>query len=169
MFYEYCPPRWVWNHPEVSVVLSGMNEEEHIEENIRIANEAHPESLSENELQRIDSVKKKYKELMKVGCTGCNYCMPCSQGVDIPGNFALLNNRSIETSRIMRFRLGRRYSKFVNSSEKVDKNRPNGNASICNDCGECVSSCPQHIEIPMELKKAHAILGKGKKTSEYYR
>ena len=84
--------RWVWNHPEVTVVLSGMNEETHIEENLKVAGEAYPNSLTETELQLIKKVEQKYRELMKVGCTGCRYCMPCPSGVNIPLCFELYNN-----------------------------------------------------------------------------
>ena len=83
--------RWVWNHQEVTVVLSGMNNEAHIDENIRAAGSALPLSLSPDDLARIDRVKETYRQLMKVGCTGCGYCMPCPAGVDIPGCFALYN------------------------------------------------------------------------------
>jgi predicted aldo/keto reductase-like oxidoreductase len=84
--------RWIWNHPEVTVVLSGMNEEIHIEENLRIAAEAYPNSLTEAELQLVKRVTSKYRELMKVGCTGCRYCMPCPAGVNIPLCFEEYNN-----------------------------------------------------------------------------
>ena len=84
--------RWVWNHPEVTVVLSGMNEEKHVQENLRIAEQAYPNSLTEAELQLIKKVESKYRELMKVGCTGCQYCMPCPAGVNIPLCFEEYNN-----------------------------------------------------------------------------
>jgi predicted aldo/keto reductase-like oxidoreductase len=84
--------RWVWNHPEVTVVLSGMNEEHHIEENIRIASNAHPDSLSDNEIALFKRVARQYRKMMKAGCTGCHYCMPCSSGVDIPTCFELYNH-----------------------------------------------------------------------------
>jgi predicted aldo/keto reductase-like oxidoreductase len=85
--------RWIWNHPEVTVVLSGMNEEEHIRENLRVANEGYPNSLSENELDLISRVERKYRSLMRAGCTGCRYCMPCPSGVDIPTCFEAYINR----------------------------------------------------------------------------
>ncbi|MGA2162421.1 MAG: aldo/keto reductase, partial [Methanoregula sp.] len=66
---------WVWNHPEVTVVLSGMNNEAHIDENIRVAGSALPQSLTPDDIARIDQVKETYRRLMKVGCTGCGYCM----------------------------------------------------------------------------------------------
>ncbi len=79
--------RWVWNHPEVTVVLSGMNDEAQVEENLRIAADARPGSLTAAELGLVGRVGRKYREIMKVGCTGCGYCQPCPSGVDIPGSF----------------------------------------------------------------------------------
>ena len=79
--------RWVWNHPEVTTVLSGMNNELHIDENIHAADKALPNSLTVDELSTIARVGDTYRRLMKVNCTGCRYCMPCPAGVDIPGCF----------------------------------------------------------------------------------
>jgi uncharacterized protein len=73
-------------------VLSGMNEEEHIKENIRIASESLPESLTEQEISIIEKVRSTYQDLMRVGCTGCAYCMPCPAGINIPSAFKNLNN-----------------------------------------------------------------------------
>jgi len=84
--------RWIWNHPEVTVVLSGMSEEAHIDENLRIASEALPRSLTKEELSLITRVETKYRDILKVGCTGCRYCMPCPSGVNIPLCFEEYNN-----------------------------------------------------------------------------
>jgi hypothetical protein len=83
--------RWVWNHLEVTVVLSGMNDESHIEENLRAAASALPDSLTQEELALVGRVRDTHNRLMKVGCTGCGYCMPCPAGVDIPGCFSSYN------------------------------------------------------------------------------
>src|SRR5664280_964922 len=95
--------RWVWNHPEVTVVLSGINEESHIAENIAIVENAHPNSLSESELQLIEKVSQTYRKIMKVGCTGCGYCQPCPAGVLIPRCFEIytphLFDRNLDLSR----------------------------------------------------------------------
>ena len=83
--------RWVWNHPEVTVVLSGMNAESQITENLKTAETALPNSLNPDELATINQVAAAYKRLMKLPCTGCSYCQPCPQGVNIPASFNLYN------------------------------------------------------------------------------
>ena len=85
--------RWVWNHPEVSVVLSGMNETKQISENIESASIAKENSLNANDLETIQKVKEIFTKKMKINCTACEYCMPCPQGVDIPKNFSCLKDR----------------------------------------------------------------------------
>jgi hypothetical protein len=136
--------RWIWNHPEVSVVLSGMNEEEHIEENIKIANEAFPESLSENEIQLISKAKKKYTELMKVGCTGCHYCMPCPSGVNISLCFEFYNTAHMFGS------LRKAKMQYLFSLSGVASDA--ACASLCEKCGECEEACPQNIPIRRHLE-----------------
>jgi predicted aldo/keto reductase-like oxidoreductase len=84
--------KWVANHPEVSVILSGMTTMEQLKENIRVADEFKPDSLTQKELGIIERVVKAYKDIMAVGCTGCNYCMPCPNGVNIPMIFSLYND-----------------------------------------------------------------------------
>jgi predicted aldo/keto reductase-like oxidoreductase len=83
--------RWVWNHPEVTMGLSGMNDEKQVEENIKTAETARPNSLSQADLSVVSSVASCYRRLMKVPCTGCAYCMPCPNGVNIPANFSIYN------------------------------------------------------------------------------
>jgi len=120
-------------------VLSGMNEEEHVEENIRIANEGFPRSLSESELKLIDRVKKKYNELMKIGCTGCNYCMPCPNGVNIPSCFDYYNSGYLFDNKLMCNML---YLSFIPDHELASK---------CQNCGECEEKCPQKLPIQQHL------------------
>jgi len=138
--------RWVWNHPEVTVVLSGMNKEEHIEENLKVADEAYPNSLTGSELQLVNKVEQKYRELMKVGCTGCRYCMPCSQGVDIPSCFEDYNNMHMTGDTA-----GFRFHYAVKLSGILSVGEP-AFASKCVQCGECLEKCPQHIDIPTILE-----------------
>lgn len=160
--------QFLWNRPEIATVLSGMGSQKMVDENCDSADRSGINSLIETENEVLTRVAEIFRKKILVPCTACNYCMPCPQGVDIPGNFALLNNRSMETSRIWRFIIGRNYGKLAKSSKKVDNNSPNGNASLCDNCGKCVTNCSQHINIPIELDRTHAILGKKKKISDYY-
>ena len=84
--------RWVWNQPEVSTALSGMNSMAQLEENLKIASEGHPNSLSSEELALIDQVTETYQKMLAIDCTACSYCLPCPQGVNIPHNFRLYND-----------------------------------------------------------------------------
>jgi predicted aldo/keto reductase-like oxidoreductase len=137
--------RWVWNHPEVSVVLSGMTTMEHVTANIRAAKDANENSLTAKELATIAQVKKIFQDRVKVNCTGCAYCMPCPAGINIPTCFGAYND----------------YWVFDNSPEA--KNMYNivtklaSPASKCVECGKCESHCPQSIAIRQELKNVKAL------------
>ena len=137
--------RWVWNLPEVTIVLSGMNHENQIEENLRIAGEAYPESLTAQELLLVSRVEEAYRGLMKAGCTGCRYCIPCPSGVNIPVCFEHYNAYHMFDNR--------RRTKMVYPvmlGGLID-GKP-GFASQCTDCGECLEKCPQHLPIPDLLR-----------------
>ena len=139
--------RWVWNHPEVTVVLSGMNEESQIEENLKIADEAYPNSLTETEIQIVSKVEQKYRQLMKIGCTGCQYCMPCPSGVNIPECFSIYNNlHMFGNAGSSKFTYAVRMSGVFTNGE------PGGFASQCIECSQCVEKCPQSLQIPDLLK-----------------
>lgn len=143
--------RWVWNHPEVTVVLSGMNEESHIAENIAIAENAHPNSLSDSELQLIEKVAQTYRKIMKVGCTGCGYCQPCPAGVLIPRCFEIYNNMHMyNTTAEAPFMYVMRMCGALTGQP--------GYASQCTQCEECLEKCPQQIDIPAFLEKVAAEL-----------
>ena len=132
--------RWVWNHPEVSLLLSGMNSMEQVVENIKIAQNAEVNSLSDKEKDVIEHAKNIFKQRVKVNCTGCAYCMPCPAGVNIPGCFTFYNN----------------YHMF--GREETYRMLPPGQrASCCIECGECETHCPQSIAIREELKEVRAI------------
>jgi hypothetical protein len=134
--------RFVWNHPEVGLLLSGMNEIAQIDENIEGADKAYPETLTDKESAAIDKVKEIYKSRMAVDCTYCQYCMPCPVGVSIPQIFDLLNTGhmfdDMENAK-------EQYNMFVKDENKASK---------CVECGECEDKCPQHIEIRKMLKEA---------------
>ncbi|MCB2297463.1 aldo/keto reductase [Clostridium tagluense] len=132
--------RWIWDHAEVSVVLSGMNEIEQVSENVKIASEAKANSLNQKELQIIEKSKDIFTEKMKVNCTACEYCMPCHQGVSIPKNFSCYNE----------------YHMF-GKSDMYNWLKPEQRASNCIECGKCEKHCPQGISIPQELKNVRAL------------
>ena len=127
--------RWVWNHPEVTVVLSGMNSQEMVEENIRVASEAGANSFTETDYELFEQVRQVLNEKIKIPCTGCNYCMPCPKGVDIPTCFSCYNNLEIE-GRMMAF-----WRYMMQTSLKSQTH----NASLCVKCGKCEGHCPQNI------------------------
>lgn len=135
--------RWIWNHKEVNVVLSGMNSEEQLNENIRIASEAKADSLSQKELKVFDEVKKIMAEKTKVPCTACGYCMPCPHGVNIPGCFSNYNDKYLLNDKMHRFKY---YQTLGGFSAKPSF------ASQCKECGKCELHCPQKIEIRKQLK-----------------
>lgn len=144
--------RWIWDHPEVTVVLSGMNEEAHIEENLRIAEKAMPDSLSKSEKEIVQRVSKTYKQLMKVNCTGCEYCKPCPEGVNIPAAFEILNKLHLfKNEEEAKFMYAVRCSGIFTDGDY-------GYATQCVQCGECIEKCPQQIDIPTVLEEVVADL-----------
>lgn len=138
--------RWVWQHPGVTVVLSGMNEEAHIRENLAIADQALPGSLTRGEMDLVEEAAQTFKSIMKVGCTGCGYCLPCPEGVMIPGVFEVYNKMHLFGNREEALFL---YA--LRLSGEIPGSGP-GYASQCVACGECVEKCPQQIQIPEHLE-----------------
>jgi len=133
--------RFVWNRPEVSVVLSGMSEPWQVEENVRIAREGLAGSLAAGELALIAEAKVIYQARTRVPCTTCGYCMPCPAGVNIPANFLQLNNLAIYHDRGT--------AEFFYFHMLKDQQR----ASNCEECGQCEELCPQQIPIKAMLKE----------------
>ena len=144
--------RWVWNHPEVTVVLSGMNDEAHIEENLSIAGEALPGSLTVEELALVKRAAHKYKELMKVGCTGCGYCMPCPAGVAIPSCFEVYNKMYLSGN------IPEALALYAMRNSGILRKGVPSYASQCVECGQCLAKCPQNLPIPALLKQVAAEL-----------
>ena len=136
--------RWLWDQPEVTCVLSGMNSAEMINENIRVASEAEPGHLTPEDMQTVAQIKNIIREREKVGCTGCRYCMPCPKGVDIPGNFYYYNLMYMEKKSSAR----REFAKNMGLRKEPVF------ASQCVGCGLCEKHCPQHIKIREQLKEA---------------
>ena len=160
--------QFLWNRPEVATVLSGMSNMQQVVENCDSAERSGINSLSPEESQVINQLAEIYRSKILVPCTTCDYCMPCPDGVNIPQNFAILNDLSQATNRIRRFRTRRSYKRLAGSEKELNKELANGNASFCTECGICVEKCPQSIDIPNDLKKVHAILGKRESISQYF-
>ncbi len=140
--------RWLYDQKEVTVVLSGMNSVEMVEENCRTASNAEVGHLSAADLQTLSEVKRSIRSSEKVGCTGCRYCMPCPQGVDIPGTFNCYNAMFIDTKTQGRFQF----------AQTVGLTKDPAFASQCIGCGKCETHCPQNIPIREKLKEADRAL-----------
>ncbi len=144
--------RWVWNHPEVTLVLSGMNEESQVLENIKTAETALPNSMTPQELAVVNKSADAYRKLLKVTCTGCQYCMPCINGVNIPRNFQAYNELYLsgdeQQTRSM-------YAMFLMGGLTGTR----ADAELCKNCKQCLERCPQHINIPEMLKEVAKELG----------
>ena len=140
--------RWLYNQPEVTVVLSGMNSAEMVAENCRIADETKAGDWTAAEFSVIERVVKEIRAKEKVGCTGCRYCMPCPKGVDIPGAFRCWNEMYIESKAKARFA----YAQTVGMTKEA------AFPSQCVGCGKCEAHCPQSLPIRKLLKEADKAL-----------
>ena len=139
--------RWLCNHPEVGVVLSGCNEAEQIDENLRIFDTVEPGIMDPAELKLMEDVRAAYLSRTKIGCTGCRYCMPCPNGVNIPGIFSVWNNVSL-------YNVNPAYDWNLGNIRKND-----AGADKCVGCGACEAACPQHLNIIESLQTAWSELG----------
>jgi predicted aldo/keto reductase-like oxidoreductase len=138
--------RYLWNYPEISVVLSGMSDMEYLKENLRIAEAGYPNSLTTEEKSRISEVSEIYRSRIRVNCTGCKYCMPCPMGVNIPRNLSYLNDIFMLDDAVnARFQ----YGVLLSPEEK---------AGNCVECGECEDVCPQNIKIREMLKEVREFM-----------
>jgi len=136
--------RWLWNQPEVTVVLSGMNTEEMVKENLKTASQVQVGELTEQDQAMLAQVVKAINGKMKVPCTGCGYCMPCPKGVDIPGTFAAWNRYHSES----------KFGGFREYLMCTALRKNSAAASNCIECGKCERHCPQGISIREKLKEA---------------
>lgn len=145
-FVEWCF-RWLYDMPQVSVILSGTGTLEQLEDNLRIFDRSRPGVLSGEDRELIDRVRQAFESKQSIGCTGCRYCMPCPQGVSIPEIFRLYNSYQLVKPHPV---------------DKLVYNRsllPSGaGADRCVSCGICARRCPQGLEIPELLRQAHAEL-----------
>jgi predicted aldo/keto reductase-like oxidoreductase len=138
---------WVWDQPEVSVVLSGMSDMSQVVENLRIADSARVGKLGPADLELYARVREQYRERIAIPCTKCSYCMPCPNDVNIPVNIELFNYaHAYDDVAAARFR----YAFLLKEGQR---------AGACLDCGACEALCPQHIPITDWMPKIAALLG----------
>ncbi len=136
---------WVWDQPEVSVALSGMSTMEQVVEDVAIADRTAFGMLNDDDQKVIEEVRKAYRSLRPVQCSGCRYCVPCPNEVDIPTVFQIYDDSVMyDDEHIGQFRYNGPFG--INQDQRADK---------CTECGECLEKCPQNIDIPGWLKKAH--------------
>ena len=140
--------RWLWDQSEVTVVLSGMNSLEMVEENVRIASEATAGAFTDDDRAFLRQILGIIRSKEKVGCTGCRYCMPCPKGVDIPGIFASYNTLYTES----------KVSGWAQYFQAVALAGEPSFASQCVKCGKCEQHCPQSIPIREKLPEAERAL-----------
>ncbi len=140
--------RWLWNQPEVTCVLSGMNSLEMVEENCRIASSVTAGSFTDDDFKVIEKVKEIIRETELVGCTGCRYCMPCPKGVDIPALFRSYNMTTIDSKSAARFEY----------AQTVGLRKDPAFATQCIGCGKCEKHCPQNIPIREKIKEADKVI-----------
>lgn len=140
---EWCF-RWLYNMPEVSVVLSGTSTLDQLKDNLRIFEQSAFDVMSEEDMQLIKSIRMAYEAEASIGCTGCRYCIPCPKGVKIPEIFKLYNSYELMKDH------------WVDKGVYLSNILPSGSgADKCVSCGICASHCPQFLKIPELLKKVH--------------
>ena len=137
---------WLWKHPEVRVILSGMSHLDHVKENLQLAENLKQKEWKKEDQEAIQSAVRIIRAQQMVDCTACNYCMPCPEGVNIPRNFALYNDHHMLKDPAAKLR----YQRLLSDEAK---------ASNCIECGLCEPQCPQNIPIRAELKHVDELLG----------
>lgn len=138
--------RWLYNFPEIAVILSGVSNMEQLKDNIRIFSDAKANCMTEKELELVEEVRKFYLSRTKVPCTSCEYCLPCPQNVSIPHIFNLVNTSAMYNDMV---------ESRNNYSSLIEKQK---DATQCIECGQCESACPQKISIIEKLKESHQML-----------
>jgi predicted aldo/keto reductase-like oxidoreductase len=136
--------RFVWNEPGVKSLLSGMNEFDQLEENLRIAEEGLAESLNKDDLLIYDELRSALNKRTRIDCTACRYCMPCSSGVEIPEILAALNTAALWNDP---------------NPWGTGYLRIRGKASNCTACRECEEVCPQGLPVSDLMKEAIKMFG----------
>jgi len=136
--------RWLWNQPEVTCVLSGMNSLDMVHENCRIASDARAGAFTPEDFVLIAHLREELSGTVRVGCTGCGYCQPCPQGVDIPGIFRCFNEIPVDGR-------GRARREYLQTTAM---RRPSTGVAHCVGCGKCETHCPQGLAIREDLRRA---------------
>lgn len=157
--------QFLWNSPEVSCVLSGMGNRKMVEENCLSADKSGISHLSTEENRIIEELADISRKKIIVPCTACHYCMPCPSGVDIPQNFAFLNNKSFNSesnfmTKMTQWSIARNYKKLAKNKNQLAVKKNKGRASLCVKCNVCIAKCPQKLAIPNELEKVTAVFDK---------
>jgi predicted aldo/keto reductase-like oxidoreductase len=147
--------QWLWSQPEVSLVLSGMSSMEQVEQNIASASASRPGLLSAEELGLFDEARAEYKKLTAVPCTGCRYCMPCPNGVDIPRNFGIYN----DGIRFDKPEKARGDYAWMLQAQKLGLAKADERAASCVGCRACEAQCPQKIPIADWMEQLKRSLG----------
>jgi predicted aldo/keto reductase-like oxidoreductase len=136
--------QWLWDQPEVSLVLSGMSNLQQVKENVASASDSEISKLSSDELKLVDEIREEYERLAPIPCTNCEYCLPCPSGVNIPRNFEIYNQYAMY-NKLDQAKIA--YNNWFAAEE---------NASNCQDCQDCEELCPQKITISAWMPKIHA-------------
>ena len=139
--------QWVWNHPEVSILLSGMSTMQHVKENLASADHSAVGLLTKKDLVHFDKIREEYRRLVPISCTDCRYCLPCPNSVEIADIFEYYNDAIM-------------YDNLRSPRYLYDNLGKEKQACNCVECLECEEKCPQGIPIVEQLKKAHTLLGK---------
>lgn len=137
--------QWLWDQPEVSLVLSGMSNMRHVEENIASADQSGVNSLRDKDRDFIETIQRAYKDITPIPCTNCRYCVPCPGGIDIPTVFRIFN----DTVMFEDLKYGKTEYHYLDEEHRADN---------CVECGSCEEKCPQGIAVIEWLKEAHAML-----------
>jgi predicted aldo/keto reductase-like oxidoreductase len=141
--------QWLWNQPEVAVVLSGMSTMAQVEENLASASSSGPGTLGAADLALIGAVREEYRKLAPIPCTTCGYCVPCAHGVQVPEHFRQYNQACMYAT----FEPNRRFYARAEAKDRAD---------ACTQCGDCEEKCPQKLSIRELLAEVHAVFGEGK-------
>ncbi|MDO4182872.1 MAG: aldo/keto reductase [Coriobacteriia bacterium] len=144
--------RWLWDQPQVTCVLSGMNTLEQLEDNAAVASATLPNSMTPAQHEAIEAARTSFEAAFRIPCTGCNYCMPCPKGINIPAAFAAYNSS---------YNFGW-FTGIMGHMMSANVMDPNPHfARSCVNCGACKAKCPQHIDVPTQLRAVRKRLEPG--------